>query len=86
MSILLANFDFDIAEKEPSKVCPLSVNKSPRSHLESLEREAMASRAEHAAMAEKVMANDKLIQEMKQQVDMLRSIDWVDVKKNTENK
>jgi hypothetical protein len=56
------------------------------SHLESLEREAMASRAEHAAMAEKVMANDKLIQEMKQQVDMLRSIDWVDVKKNTENK
>ena len=54
--------------------------------MESLEREAMASRAEHAAMAEKVMANDKLIQEMKQQVDMLRSIDWVDVKKNTENK
>ena len=27
------------------------------------------------------MENDKLIQEMKQQVDMLRSIDWADMKK-----
>jgi len=51
------------------------------SHLEQLEREAMVSRAEHAAIAEKVMENDKLIQEMKQQVDMLRSIDWADMKK-----
>ena len=30
------------------------------------------------------MENDKLIQEMKQQVDMLRSIDWVQMKKKTE--
>ena len=30
------------------------------------------------------MENDKLIQEMKEQVDMLRSIDWVQTKKKTE--
>ena len=30
------------------------------------------------------MENDKLIQEMKEQVDMLRSIDWVQMKKKTE--
>merc|ERR1719199_951359 len=46
------------------------------SHLEQLERDAMVSRAEHAAITEKVKENDKLIQEMKQQVDNLRSIDW----------
>jgi hypothetical protein len=55
-----------------------------QSHLEQLEREALVSRAEHAAIAEKVMENDKLIQEMKEQVDMLRSIDWVQMKKKTE--
>merc|ERR1719199_1038412 len=46
------------------------------SHLEQLERDAMVSRAEHAAIADKVKENDKLIQEMRQQVDNLRSIDW----------
>merc|ERR1719247_2849266 len=50
------------------------------SHLEQLEREAMVSRAEHAAITAKVHENDKLIQEMKQQVDNLRAIDWAAMK------
>lgn len=56
------------------------------SHLEQLEREALSSRAEHAAVTEKVKENDRLIQEMKQQVEQLRSIDWVEMKKTIENK
>merc|ERR1719247_2046684 len=56
------------------------------SHLEQLERDAMISRAEHAAIAAKVNENDKLIQEMKQQVDNLRSIDWAAMKQISESK
>merc|ERR1719460_1445680 len=56
------------------------------SHLEQLERDAMVSRAEHAAITQKVKDNDKLIQAMKEQVDMLRSIDWADMKKTLENR
>jgi hypothetical protein len=56
------------------------------SHLEQLERDAMVSRAEHAAISEKVKENDKLIQEMKQQVDNLRAIDWAAMKQTSESK
>merc|ERR1719460_108837 len=56
------------------------------SHLEQLERDAMVSRAEHAAITEKVKENDKLIQEMKQQVDNLRAIDWASMKQSGEGK